>query len=41
MDREGWTLTIILWEKLDSILSQGQLLGSAINIRGIKSSMEQ
>jgi len=25
MDKEGWTLAIILCEKLDSILSQGQL----------------
>jgi hypothetical protein len=38
MDREGSTLAIILWE---SILSQGQLLGSAISIRGIKTSLEQ
>lgn len=36
MDTEGWTLAVIMWEKLDRILDQGQLHRSAKTVRATK-----
>jgi hypothetical protein len=40
MDTEGWTLAVILWEKLDSVLGHGQLHRSAKTVRAIKTSLQ-
>jgi len=44
MDTEGWTLAVILWRNTGQHSEPrpaGQLLGSVITVRGIRTSLEQ
>jgi hypothetical protein len=43
MDTEVWTLAVILWEKLDSILGQGEIDSSTgvPKLSAINTSLEQ